>query len=88
MGWGGITATLITVVKAGLNRSSQGKVQPVSPKEEVEVPVDASTSTSDLRIAVQARRKETATWSIKDERRSVEWPQRSSPTHEDKKMAR
>ncbi len=55
MGWGEITATLIMVVKAGLNRSSQGRAELVSPKEEVEVLVDASTSTIDLRFAVQAR---------------------------------
>lgn len=52
---------LITVAKAGLNRSSQRTVEPFSPKDSVEVPEDASTSTRDLRFPVQARRKETAT---------------------------
>jgi hypothetical protein len=57
-GWGGITTMLETVAKVGLNRSSQGTVEPVGPQEEVEELVDASTSTSDLSSPLQARKKE------------------------------
>jgi hypothetical protein len=75
-GWGGISASLVSVARTKLGRLPQRTRGPIDYKEEVERSKDVSTSMSDLLPPILTEGKGVATWSIRDERRRVEWPRR------------
>jgi hypothetical protein len=79
LGWGSVTAMIMMVARIGLCRSPGEAAWPVSlQKRGSKESANISTSTSHLRSPAQTRKKR-ATWSISDERKGVEWPQKRSP---------
>jgi hypothetical protein len=67
------------VARAGLGKPSQRVKEPDDSVEKVLRTKEISTSTSDLLPPVRAKGNGTATRSIRDKRRRVEWPGKVSP---------
>ncbi len=78
MGWDNIHLVSLERTKLGSHLIGQ-REGPADSQEKAENSRDASTSTSDPRPSIQAKGKGVATWSIRDERRKVEWNWKRSP---------